>query len=92
MNDQVPNQAILHVVIRNPEGVIFQGSATAVSSVDETGPFDILGLHANFICIIRDSVTIYETQKKIRKFPLETGIVKVFENEVQIFLGIETVV
>jgi F0F1-type ATP synthase epsilon subunit len=91
MNDQVPQQASLHVVILSPESTIFQGTAVAISSINATGPFDILPLHANFICIIKDSLTIYETQKKIRKIPLEIGILKAFENEVMVFLGIETV-
>lgn len=91
MNDQLPEQPILHVSILTPESTLFQGTAVAVSSINKTGPFDILPLHANFICMIKDSVTIYETKKKIKKIPLEIGILKAFENEVMIFLGIETV-
>lgn len=91
MNEQLPDQPALHVIVQNPESTLFQGNAVAISSVNESGPFDILPLHANFICMIKDSVTIYETQKKTRKIPLEKGILKVFENNVAIFLGIETV-
>jgi len=91
MNEQLPDKQSLHVLIQNPESTLFQGNALAISSVNTNGPFDILPLHANFICMIQDSVTIYETQKKIRKIPLERGILKVFENNVTIFLGIETV-
>lgn len=91
MNEQLPQKSSLHVVILNPESMVFQGNAVAVSSINITGPFDIFPLHANFICIIKDSVTIYETQKKIRKIPLEIGILKAFENEVIIFLGIKAV-
>lgn len=90
-NDQLPDKAQLRVIVQNPESIIFQGNAVAISSVNIKGPFDILPLHANFICMIKDSITIYETQKKIKKIPLEQGILKVFENTVTIFLGIETV-
>jgi F0F1-type ATP synthase epsilon subunit len=90
-NDQLPEQPLLQVLVQNPESNIFKGNAVAVSSINAKGPFDILPLHTNFICMIKDSVTIYESQKKIKKIPLEQGILKVFENTVTIFLGIETV-
>ncbi len=92
MNDQLPEQPALHVIVQNPESTLFQGNAVAISSVNQKGPFDILPLHANFICMIKDSLTIYETQKKTRKIPLEKGILKVFENNITVFLGIETVI
>lgn len=92
MNDQLPEQAELHVIVQNPETILFQGNALAISSVNDKGTFDILPLHSNFICMIKDSLTIYESQKKTRKIPLEKGILKVFENNITVFLGIETVV
>jgi len=94
MNDQttpIPNDHLLHVTIQNPETTLFNGMATAVSSVDVKGPFDVLGLHTNFICMIRDSITIHDANGKMSKIPLEKGILKVFENQVDVFLGIEAV-
>lgn len=81
----------LSVTVKSPEKTIFQGNAVAVSSVSTTGPFDILPYHANLIAIIKDSVTIFETQEKKQVLKIEKGFVKVFENTVNIFLGIETV-
>jgi len=80
----------LDVTVLNPEKIIFDGKAMAISSVNKNGIFDILPFHANFISIIKESVTIYETQEKQQKISLEKGIVKVFENHVIVFLGIET--
>lgn len=82
---------LLHVTIQNPESTLFSGMATAISSVDAKGPFDVLGLHANFICMIKDSITIHDANGKVSKIPLEKGILKVFENQVEVFLGIEAV-
>lgn len=89
--DQLPASALLNVLIQNPESVIFSGRALAVSSVNQKGAFDILPMHANFICMIKDSITIYMSREKITKIPLEKGILKVFENDVSVFLGIETI-
>ncbi len=81
----------LQVMVRGPEGILFQGAASAISSVNNSGPFDILPYHANFISLIRDRVQIIKPDKTVTTLPLQRGIIKNFENTVDIFLGIETV-
>lgn len=80
----------LDVTIIHPEHPVYNGVAIAISSISDKGPFDILPYHANFICMIKENVTIHRTDKEQEKIPLEKGILKVFENHITIFLGIET--
>jgi len=82
---------VLQVTIKNPQSFIFQGKAIAVSCINDTGPFDVLPLHSNFISLIKNYILLYESKTKIRKVQFEQGIIKVFENNVDIFLGIQMV-
>ncbi len=79
---------ILQVEIQDPTGLIFQGPADAVSSYNEGGLFDVYPLHIHFISIIRQGLTIYKNKTKIKEMQIESGIIKVLNNKVQIFLGI----
>lgn len=78
----------LKVIVRNTEGIVFEGEVFAVSSINQIGPFDILPGHANFICTIRDKVTIHKTVKENKEITVENGILRVKDNKVEIYLGI----
>lgn len=84
------DQALLTVTIKKPGETIFSGTANAVSSVTERGKFDVLPLHANFIALIKEVVTIHQDNQKPTIIPIKTGVIKVKENIVKIILGIET--
>lgn len=67
---------------------LYEGPASSVSSVNNTGPFDILPLHTNFISLIKDKVTLRLTDGSKREFKLDdVGLLRNRENTVQIFLG-----
>ncbi len=83
--------ATVVTIIRSPERILFDGKTVAISSTNDNGPFDILAYHSNFICIIKKEITVYETQDKKITFPFEKGILKIYENKADVFLGIETI-
>ncbi len=43
---------IMEVKVYAPFQVYFEGSAYSVSAVNDTGPFDILPRHHNFLCML----------------------------------------
>lgn len=81
---------IMKVKVRETEKVIFEGEIDRISSYNEVGPFDIYPMHANFITIIRKELTLYKDKKVATSQKLEQGILKIKNDEVHIFLGIET--
>lgn len=81
--------ALLKLKVRTPEKLIYEGEAKAVSSVNERGPFDVLSAHQNFITIIRERLVIYDNNGEKQDIPVQRGIMRVHENEVTIFLGVE---
>jgi len=80
------------VEIKNSEAIIFNGDAKSLSSVNEKGSFDILPFHANFFSIIKEKITIIgHDDKKTEISVKDNGILRVMENKISIFLGIETI-
>lgn len=90
LDEQTLKGEHLKVTVRNRERIFFDDAAKAVTSYNSSGKFDILAEHVNFISIIKTSVTIYKIDDTLQEFKISTGVMKVSENTVDIFLGILT--
>lgn len=88
----IASQSKLFVRINHPDRVIFEDTAKAVTSYNKRGIFDVLLYHENFITLIRQAVIIHRDNQKPLTIPIETGILKVYENTVNILVGIKTIV
>lgn len=89
MDPNIQSGVQLDITIRNPQQIMFAGKANSITSFNEIGPFDILPMHANFITLIRKNITVHQNGKNDVEFPLDEGIMKVFENTINVFLGFE---
>ena len=78
----------LNVSIRSRQGLVFEGQVQTVSSYNRIGLFDVLPRHANFVSMIKDKVILVKPDKKRLEITLDTGVMMVQENNVQIFLGV----
>lgn len=85
---EVADDLTLRVTVRDRAGALFEGEAEAVSSHNDKGPFDILPLHTNFISIIHKGVVLHLKDKVVKDLSFETGVLKVAENKVEVYLGI----
>lgn len=83
------NPVSLSVKVLSAQAIIYVGTASAVSSFNDKGRFDILPYHSNFISLIKDEVIVYETTSQKRLFKIKTGVLKVFQGRVLIFVGLE---
>ncbi len=81
---------VLHVEVRNPDKVVFSGNAVAISSKNSVGPLDILPQHENFISLVNDKITIYQDKHQKQEIPNISAIIKNKLNNVNIFLGVES--
>lgn len=84
------NHKTIRVIIRDTENIIFDGEADRVSSYNEVGLFDIFPMHANFISIINQEISVYLNHQKIKELKIEQAVMKVKQDVVHVFLGIET--
>ncbi|MBW7960204.1 hypothetical protein H3C65_01770 [Patescibacteria group bacterium] len=79
----------LNLEVKSSEKVLFKGSVKAVSSINETGEFDILPFHANFFSIIKGKIVITDEGGQKKEILIkDQGILRSMENNVEIFLGI----
>lgn len=77
------------VIIRDTENKLFDGNCERISSFNEVGPFDIYPMHANFISILRQELTLYHDHKPIKELKFDQAVLKVKQDVANIFLGIE---
>jgi F0F1-type ATP synthase epsilon subunit len=78
----------IYIKILNMESVLFEGTVSSVSSYNESGIFDILPLHSNFITLISKKIILHTLEKTDREFDIQNGVLKVSENRVFIFLDV----
>ena len=84
------DQKIIKVIVRDTENVIFEGDVERITSFNEAGTFDVYPMHANFISIINQEVSLYHNKQKIKELKIEQAVMKVKQDVAHIFLGIET--
>lgn len=85
MKQQTP---LLDINVRSRTDVFFNGKARSISSVNESGPFDVLAMHANFITVIQKTLKIETEENGVREFGIDSGVMRVSENKVDVYLGL----
>lgn len=78
----------MHVKVHAPYKVYFDGVATSVSAVNDTGPFDILAKHHNFMTLINEGEIIVRTKNSEERIPVSRGVMHVKANKVVVFLDV----
>lgn len=90
--DQEPPETvanILHLKIFSPAEVRFDGPALSVSAVNDTGAFDILPNHHNFITLLNPcDIDIVTQSNEHTKIKIKNGVMHVKMNVITIFLDI----
>lgn len=85
----IEDGGVLHVQVLTPKGVIWEGGARSVSSVNSQGPFDLLPEHAHFISLIeRQPIIVTQGNGEDRTFLYETAVIRLFDGIVTIYAEI----
>lgn len=74
------------VTVFDLDNQLFSGEVMALSSTNQSGPFDILGLHANFISEIQGSVVLHLNGRETKEIPIESGLVRCLETQVSVYI------
>lgn len=85
------SQNSLFLSVKNPEHVVYEGEAFAITSVNEKGLFDVLPKHQNFISMINEKLIIHLSKGFKKEFKIGQGVLKAQKNIVKIFLGLEQI-
>ncbi len=78
-----------HLKVHSRQGLVFEGDVDSITSFNETGKFDILAQHANFISLIKKSLTIRDSTGKLREIKVDNALLRMKENQVEVYLGVQ---
>lgn len=78
-----------HFKIYSPFKVYFEGDITSVSAINDTGPFDILAGHHNFLTLLNPcDLTIRVPDQEDVIIKITRGIMQVKADDVVVFLDV----
>lgn len=87
--DAKPTPGLLRVKIYTPFKTFYEGDARSVSATNETGIFDVLPTHHNFITMLLPCDVLVETpEKEVKTIPIARGLMHVKEDKLIIFLDV----
>lgn len=83
------NLTTLHVRISEATKIVWEGEAVSVSSENSDGKFDILGMHSNFITLIRGApISVVDSNRNKKEYKFKQSVIFVSNNEVKVFADI----
>jgi hypothetical protein len=83
------DKTFITIKVRDTQDILFEGKIDRISSYNEVGPFDVYPMHANFISIINNKVTLYSQKKVVKELTFEQAVMKVKKDIAHIYLGVE---
>lgn len=78
----------MHVRVHAPYKTYYDGPAQSVSASNDTGPFDILPHHHNFMTLLSECDVIVRHGDEQEKIGIQRGVMHVKADEVIIFLDV----
>jgi F0F1-type ATP synthase epsilon subunit len=89
VDELIQRRRSIHVTIKNKNGTVMDEDVKAVTSYNSIGIFDVLPLHTHFISLIRKKVVVHRGRDgEDREIEVGTGLMKVDDNKVDIYLGL----
>jgi hypothetical protein len=83
------NKTLSKVKVYSPYRIYYDSVASSVSAVNNTGPFDVLSGHKNFLSLLsQGDIVVRSMTGKEETISIERGIMHVSGNEVRVFLDI----
>ena len=78
----------IKVKVRNRTRVLFDDYVKAVTSKNDTGVFDILPTHANFISLISTPLILRKLDGQKQEIKFTNGILKVKDNSIHCYIDL----
>ncbi len=78
----------MHVKVYSPFNVYIDQDADSISAVNNTGPFDILPQHHNFMTLLNPGDVVVRTANVEQKIHISRGVMHVKADSVIVFLDV----
>lgn len=84
---EVPN-GMMHIKVYAPFKTYYDDLGTSISATNDTGPFDILPQHHNFMTLLSNGEITVRSQDSEKKIEITRGIMHVKADRVIVFLDV----
>lgn len=79
----------MSVKVYAPFQVYFEGDATSVSAINDTGPFDILPKHRNFLCmLVPCTLAVQPIEGPVKNIKIHRALMHVKADRVVVFMDV----
>lgn len=79
----------IQIKIYSPSRTYFDGSGYSLSAVNDTGPFDVLAKHKNFMSLLRPcDIRVRKPDNVDFVLPVTRGVLHVKQDKITVFLDI----
>lgn len=78
----------MDIKVYAPFKVYFEGEGVSLTAVNETGPFDILPRHHNFLCMLLPCDLIIRTPYDTKTIKIGRALMHVREGKVTVFVDV----
>jgi F0F1-type ATP synthase epsilon subunit len=85
---KVDGRPTMGVKVYAPFKIYFEGEAVSLTAVNETGPFDILPKHHNFLCMLIPCELIIKTPYETKTVKIERALMHVKAEQVTVFVDV----
>jgi len=89
-NDVTPirSDLTIYLYMRSRTSNHFQGQAHSVTSINTTGVFDILPMHANFVTLVKDYLIVDRGLATEKRIEFKTAVMSAIGNKIDVYVGI----
>jgi hypothetical protein len=78
----------MQIKVYAPFKVYFEGEGYSISGINETGPFDILPHHHNFLCMLVPGEVVITTPFDVKRIKVTRALMHVKAEKVTVFVDI----
>lgn len=80
---------VLYVKVFSPYQTYYDNKAISISAENDTGPFDVLPRHHNFMTLVNPCEVLIQISKENKKvIRISRGVMHVRKNKVSLFLDV----
>ena len=84
----VNGQPVMHIKIYSPFKVYFDGDGFSMTAVNDTGAFDVLPRHHNFMTLLNPCDIVVNGIEASQKIRINRGVMHVKADQVVVFLDV----
>jgi len=85
---EIDGKPIMHIKVYSPYKVYFDEDGYSITAVNDTGTFDILPRHHNFMTLLNPCDILVHSLRDIQKIRISRGIMHVKADRVIVFLDV----